>query len=220
MPKVGQVVKVPPSRIVPKVVAKKPLPVVVQGTPFQRHVAKWSSCAACELSGQRSKVCHFRGAIPCDVLLIGEAPGQSEDVLGRPFVGPAGQLLDQMVSEASAGGIARYGYANLVGCFPREAKDAGTNEPSDESIKACVGRLAEIVAMTRPRIVVRVGKLSTKWVNKFAAKYGILGNVRSVDVIHPAAILRMDDPVQKDHHIRTTVVRLKTAMDECGLIPF
>lgn len=216
MPKVGQVTSPKPPPV-----AKRSLPVVAQtGTPFQRHVARWSSCKSCELAGQRSKVCHFRGAIPCDVLLIGEAPGQSEDVLGRPFVGPAGQLLDQMVSEASAGGIARVGYANLVGCFPREAKDAGTNEPSDESIKACVGRLAEIVAMTRPRIVVRVGKLATKWVNKFTAKYGIVEGVRSVDVIHPAAILRMDDPVQKDHHIRTTVVRIKTAMDECGLIPF
>lgn len=61
---------------------------------WQQHVERWKDCTACPLCRQRYRICLARGDIPCDVLFIGEAPGQSEDATGLVFWGPAGDLLD------------------------------------------------------------------------------------------------------------------------------
>lgn len=188
-------------------------------TPYQSHVAKWSACRACELCDQRSKVVHVRGRLPCEILYVGEAPGVSEDVLGRPFVGPAGKLLDEIVSLAYEGVDHASAFCNLVGCYPKVAKKAGTNEPSDASIKACRPRLAEIVAMVRPNLIVCVGRLASKWVTKFEKELRIVETPR-VDVTHPAAILRATDSVSRDHQVQTAVVRIRTAIEDAGLVPF
>lgn len=67
---------------------------------YSIHVENWSDCRACELHLGRRNVVLARGALPCDVLFVGEAPGKSEDTVGAPFVGPAGQLLDTIVAGA------------------------------------------------------------------------------------------------------------------------
>lgn len=67
---------------------------------YQQHVADWRACTGCTLSERRNRVVLFRGSVPCDVLFVGEAPGESEDVVGTPFVGPAGKFLDGMILEA------------------------------------------------------------------------------------------------------------------------
>lgn len=67
---------------------------------YSLHVENWSDCRACELHLWRRNVVLARGALPCDVLFVGEAPGKSEDAVGAPFVGPAGQLLDAIVAGA------------------------------------------------------------------------------------------------------------------------
>jgi uracil-DNA glycosylase len=69
-------------------------------TPFQLHVNRWGDCQQCELHRVRHKVVLARGRVPCDVLFIGEAPGASEDVLGLPFVGPAGHMLDYIIERS------------------------------------------------------------------------------------------------------------------------
>ncbi len=68
---------------------------------YALHLAKWHDCTACSLHEHRGRMVFARGKIPCDVLFIGEAPGESEDVLGAPFKGPAGKLLDQIVERAT-----------------------------------------------------------------------------------------------------------------------
>jgi uracil-DNA glycosylase len=70
-------------------------------TPFQLHVAQWRNCTACPLHIGRKQVVFARGKIPCDILFVGEAPGKSEDMHGQPFYGPAGQLLDDIVENAT-----------------------------------------------------------------------------------------------------------------------
>lgn len=75
----------------------KPLPLL---TPWAQFVNRWKGCTTCELHATRQKVVLARGEVPCDVLLIGEAPGMAEDTIGIPFVGPAGQLLDKIIDQA------------------------------------------------------------------------------------------------------------------------
>lgn len=139
------------------------------------HVARWKDCTACGLCQQRDRICLARGVVPADIVFIGEAPGASEDALGQPFVGPAGQLLDN--DSVQRPGIIQYSipahiendkwvldvrcaFTNLVCCFPREAKERGDNEPEQDEIRACRPRLVEFVRLCRPKLIVLVGKLA------------------------------------------------------------
>ena len=61
---------------------------------FQQHREKWRDCQSCLLNKCRNRVVMARGKLPSPILFIGEAPGESENVVGLPFVGPAGRLLD------------------------------------------------------------------------------------------------------------------------------
>lgn len=64
---------------------------------FKSHCERWRSGCGSDQCDRAKRIVLARGTIPCDVLFVGEAPGESEDVLGAPFVGPAGKLLDQIV---------------------------------------------------------------------------------------------------------------------------
>lgn len=133
-----------------------------------------------------------RGQLPCDLLFVGEAPGVSEDVLGLPFVGPAGKLLDEIVKRSIVGPI-RIAFYNLIGCFPRDGKKIGDHTPSMESIEACSSRLREFVALAKPRLVVCVGALAAKWLPKILAGKNVVGTIA---ITHPAAILRTNHAFQ------------------------
>lgn len=177
-------------------------------TPYERHRKIWNKCKRCELHRQRRNVCLARGSVPCDVLFIGEAPGVSEDVLGRPFVGPAGKLTDRIIEEALGESHLRCALTNLVACFPREAKEEGNNEPPEVAIEACARRLKAFVGLCKPKLIVYVGKL--------AAKHGKLSvdtDCPFVEIIHPAAILRMDVS-QQGLAFQRAVVTIADAVEE------
>lgn len=72
---------------------------------YSAHVERWKSCQRCALGRTRDKIVLAKGRLPCDVLFVGEAPGESEDVIGLPFVGPAGRLLDEMIRDAGYLGV-------------------------------------------------------------------------------------------------------------------
>lgn len=184
-------------------------------TPYQLHKTLWSQCQLCTLCEVRKHVCHVRGKLPADVLFVGEAPGPSEDVLGSPFTGPAGQLLDEIVGDAlrmCGREVTRCAFANLVGCIPLDDERKKFSEPQPESIKACEPRLSEIVEMARPKLVVAVGSLAAKWLRKRHAEYGIIG-IPIVDVLHPAFILRSPD-VGQPLLVKKVVVTLASAVED------
>lgn len=70
-------------------------------SPYRLHVERWSAGCGASICPGSHRRCLARGSLPCDVLFVGEAPGESEDVLGEPFRGPAGQLLDEIVRRAT-----------------------------------------------------------------------------------------------------------------------
>lgn len=202
---------------------------------YQLHVEKWKDCNLCPLCETRNKVVLARGQIPCDVLMVGEAPGNSENVLGRPFVGPAGKLLDEIIAEALKGlgetvdiggfdgqGIPlmdwasldlRIAFTNLVACIPLGEEGKKTAEPSKESILACSERLIEFTMICKPRLIVRVGELSRKWVATLfdnAQVWDKLDKPAVITITHPAAILRAD-VTQKSLAIQRCIVTLRDA---------
>lgn len=170
---------------------------------WKRHQSKWRNCNVCQLCEGRTNVVLAKGPLPCDVLFIGEAPGVSEDFLGQPFIGPAGQLLDQQIAEATENlGIQpRMAFTNLVCCIPLDG-DTGrkVKEPHKDHIAACKPRLDEFIELAQPARIVAVGDLADKHLN---ADY---------KVTHPAAVLRAD-VVRQSLMYNKAVVMLENALE-------
>lgn len=165
-------------------------------SPWMQFKTKWENCSQCPLCETRRNIVLAKGKIPCDVLFVGEAPGQSEDVLGVPFVGPAGHLLDRQIAEAlenSGKTELRLAFTNLVCCIPKE-EGVKVGEPPEESIEACEPRLIEFMCLCKPRLVVCVGDLPEKHLPDFETTGGsrFQQNFASCKITHPAAILRAE----------------------------
>lgn len=170
-------------------------------TSWEKYKEKWKRCQKCSLSDRRKKVVLARGKIPCDILFVGEAPGHSEDVVGIPFVGPAGRLMEGIIHSALDG---QYDYAltNLVACIPLGEDNNKLQEPPEECIEACEPRLEEFMDLAVPDVVIAVGKLARE--HLVSAEDSIL---------HPAAMLRMD-PGQKSLAVQRAVAIISDAVYE------
>ena len=171
---------------------------------FAEHKSKWINCKLCALHERRQHVVLLRGRIPCDVLFVGEAPGAGEDATGRPFIGPAGRVLDRIIDESLQGNFS-HALTNLVGCIPIGEEGSKTAEPPKESIVACAPRLIEITKMCKPRLVVLVGTLSKKFFP--------LTDYPTTAIIHPAAIIRMDVS-QQGLAVQRTIVQIQNAVED------
>jgi len=114
------------------------------------------SCTACRLSETRTNVVFGVGDPEARLMLVGEAPGKNEDLQGEPFVGAAGQLLDELLSGI---GVARHDVyiANVLKCRP-----PGNRDPKEDEIDSCKGYLREQIRMIRPDVVVTLGNFATK----------------------------------------------------------
>ena len=192
-------------------------------TLFENHVAKWRHCMSCALGSQRTRIVLAKGDIPCEILCLGEAPGQSEDVTGLPFFGPAGRLLD---SDESPLGIIQQaliaahrdiatttvGYSNLVACFPKLAKKTQNHQPAVDEIKACSPRLREFVDICKPRLVVLVGGLAEKWAHLSVDMAN--PNVKCVKIMHPSNILSRVPPSNRSLEVQRCVLAITDALEE------
>jgi len=149
--------------------------------------------------------------MPCEILLVGEAPGSSENMLGKPFCGPAGKLLDHIMLQAWGEHYRDYALTNLVACIPLLKDESGRksklSDPPKEAIEACAPRLDEFLEIARPDAIVAVGKLSKKH----------LGSRAVAGIVHPAAILRADVS-QRGLAIQQSIVILRDVQE--GLAPF
>lgn len=190
-------------------------------TRFQLHKQEWENCQRCELCHTRQRVVLFRGVIPCDVLFIGEAPGRSEDSLGRPFIGPAGKLLDQIIersfphseeADLPQGYALSYGITNLVGCIPLEGGKK-TLEPSVEQIQSCAPRLQEIVEIAKPKLLVAVGNLARDWIDQKYAGGVRLPPIPQIAITHPSAILRANI-AQRGLLVQRAIVAIRDGVEE------
>lgn len=192
-------------------------------TPWEKHKSRWIKCRRCTLSERRRNVVLLRGNIPCDVLFIGEAPGESEDVLAKPFIGPAGKLLDSIIRASLVSRTLeingklveytpRHALTNLVGCIPRDEENLKAGEPPKVAIETCAPRLVEVTALCQPKLIVMVGRLSEKWAPQILGFEGRRKPVKTLAIYHPAAMLRMDIS-QKGLAIQRTRVALTDAVD-------
>lgn len=155
----------------------------------------------------RKSVVLLRGSVPCEVLFIGEAPGISEDLLGKPFIGPAGKNLDKWLGAVDYSKI-RYAITNLIACIPKDDNGKAA-EPPSWAIKKCSPRLREVVRLCKPGVIVCIGKHASKYCPTVLEK---VYRGEYYDIIHPAAIMRMH-PVQASTAIRRNLIVLEDVAD-------
>lgn len=156
-----------------------------------------AACEKCELAKTRTNCVFGTGNREADILFVGEAPGEQEDLSGTPFVGRAGQLLDKYLYAVD---IAREDVyiANILKCRPPKNRDP---LPAEE--EACIDYLREQVRLIKPKIIVCLGRIAAmKLIKpdfKISKEHGIWfekGNFIMTAVYHPAALLR--DPRRKE----------------------
>lgn len=150
------------------------------------------SCTSCALAETRSHVVFGEGNPNADVMFIGEGPGETEDETGRPFVGLAGQKLDEVLQSVEINRDDVY-IANVVKCRP-----PGNRVPSRSEMEVCFPYLESQIALIKPALIVTLGNTSTQWLmpdipgitkshgNFFAWRGGIL----LFPMFHPSYLLR------------------------------
>ena len=158
---------------------------------WQNLAAAIQGCNRCRLAVTRTNTVMGEGTGKSGIMLVGEGPGQQEDIQGRPFVGPAGQLLDSMLA---AIGLKREDVyiANIVKCRPPHNRD-----PQPDEAELCLPYLRAQFVLLRPKIIVCLGRIAgrhlydseiriTRDRGRFIEKNGVW----IVPTYHPAALLR------------------------------
>ena len=161
-------------------------------------------CTRCPLYKTRTNPVPGEGGFKKGIMLVGEAPGRYEDLQGRPFVGRAGQLLDELLSSI---GLSREDVyiTNVLKCRPPNNRD-----PTEQEISACSPYLEKQIAILSPRIIVTLGRFAWAWM---CERYGIpyrkiteargklytsttlMETFRIFPTLHPAAALRRKELV-------------------------
>ena len=150
------------------------------------------SCLKCGLCESRRNVVFGAGNPRAEVMFVGEGPGEQEDFLGEPFVGPAGKLLDDMLSIIDLDRKKNCYIANIVKCRPPRNRD-----PLETEQDACIGYLENQIALIQPKILVCLGRIAamrliredyriTKEHGQWVQKNGIWMTA----IYHPSALLR------------------------------
>ncbi len=148
-------------------------------------------CQKCSLADTRHNVVFGDGNPNADLMFVGEGPGEQEDLTGIPFVGAAGQLLDQMLAIIDLD-RSQYYIANIVKCRPPRNRD-----PQNIEQDACIPYLRAQVKLVRPKMIVCLGRIAAQrlidpnyritrehgqWVQK--------GQFWMTAIYHPSALLR------------------------------
>ena len=153
------------------------------------------NCRKCDLWKTRKKPVFGEGSIDTDILFVGEAPGYNEDLQGRPFVGKAGKILDELLESIGLHRSDIY-IANILKCRPPNNRN-----PLKTEIDACTEHLDKQIELIQPKIIVPLGNFACSYIfEKFGLKYDkisnvhgkifqintIFGNVKIIPMYHPA----------------------------------
>lgn len=164
------------------------------------------SCTACDLYKHATQTVFGEGIPRADIVLVGEQPGHEEDLAGRPFVGPAGRLLDEALSEAGLDRQRLY-VTNAVKHFKWTKDKSGGkrrihDKPNRSEIEACRPWLQQELWLIRPEVVVCLGVTAANAVlrrrvtissSRGAAVESPEG-FRTLVTVHPSSLLRIPDP--------------------------
>ena len=151
-----------------------------------------SQCQACSLAQTRQHTVFGVGDENADWLLVGEAPGAEEDKRGEPFVGSAGQLLDNMLAAIELKRGENVYIANVLKCRPPENRD-----PHGEEVVRCDPFLKRQVELIRPKLIVALGRFAAQslldtdaTIGSLRGKLHVYQGIPVIVTYHPAYLLR------------------------------
>ena len=158
---------------------------------WQALEATCMHCNQCDLCQTRTNVVFGVGVKDTDIMFIGEGPGEQEDLQGIPFVGPAGKLLDDMLSIIDLNRQNCY-IANIVKCRPPKNRD-----PEEFEQEACIGYLFRQMELISPKVVVCLGRIAAKRLispdYRITREHGTWvyrNGIWMTAIYHPSALLR------------------------------
>jgi DNA polymerase len=157
---------------------------------LQKIADEVNVCTKCPLHQGRTRAVPGEGPLNADIMFIGEAPGRNEDMQGRPFVGQAGRLLEQLLTEI---GLTRddVWIGNVVKCRPPNNRD-----PEPEEIAACSMYLERQIALLQPKVIATLGRYSMEKffpgarITKVHGQAKRAGDRVLIPLFHPAYVLR------------------------------
>lgn len=149
-------------------------------------------CTRCGLCQTRHHVVFGVGNPDSDVMFIGEGPGEQEDLRGEPFVGPAGLLLDDMLSIIDLDRKTNCYIANIVKCRPPHNRD-----PLETEQEACIGYLRSQIELVKPKIIVCLGRIAAQQliakdfrITRQHGRWTQRDGIWLMAIYHPSALLR------------------------------
>lgn len=156
---------------------------------------KINNCQKCPLYLTRKHAVPGEGSYSSSVIFVGEAPGEVEDLQGKPFIGKAGQLFSKILQSVQ---IKRKDIfiTNMIKCRP-----PGNRNPSKSEIEVCLPYLESQIALINPKIIVTLGNISTKFllesnegISKLRGKWFTwTGGIRIFPMFHPSYLLRHEE---------------------------
>ncbi len=190
-------------------VALRPRPEGIDGMDWQQLQTAVSTCQACALCEGRKNTVFGIGqastepamAPRADWLIVGEAPGENEDISGEPFVGQAGQLLDNMLRAMVINGQPLTRHSNVFIANVLKCRPPANRNPSSEELAQCQPYLQRQIALLQPKIILAMGRFavqallgSTEPLGKLRGRVHTLGDgaVQTPVIVtyHPAYLLR------------------------------
>lgn len=171
--------------------SEHPLPPIEHQQPWHELQTEVAACQGCPLCHSRTQTVFGVGNKHADWMLIGEAPGQNEDLQGEPFVGRAGQLLNEMLRAIGLSREQVY-IANILKCRPPNNRD-----PQSHEVAACQDFLQRQIELLQPKIILAVGRIAAHNLLNTQQPLSRLRGIRHqyqqmplVVVPHPAYLLR------------------------------
>ncbi len=170
-------------------------------------------CRRCGLCAARNHVVFGVGNRGANIMLVGEGPGEQEDLQGLPFVGPAGKLLDDMLSIIDLNRSNIY-IANIVKCRPPHNRDP---EPHEQD--ACFEYLQKQIRLVDPKIIVCLGRIAAKRliredyrITKEHGSWLQRDGIWYTSIYHPSALLR---DLSKRPETFSDLLSIRRKLEEC-----
>ncbi len=182
-----------------------------------------ATCTGCDLYKRATQTVFGEGNSRASIMLIGEQPGHEEDLAGRPFVGPAGRLLDKALVQAGLDRRQVY-VTNIVKHFKWKSQEGGKRriheKPGRSEVEACRPWFDKELWLVQPEVLVCLGATAAAAILGPAVRVGTARGralpspqgIRTFVTVHPSAILRIPDDAERTAAMRRFVADLRRAI--------
>ncbi|MBN2382240.1 uracil-DNA glycosylase [bacterium] len=185
---------------------------------LRKEALALNTCSRCVLAQKRKKVVYGEGNSAAELMFIGEGPGEVEDNTGRPFVGPAGQLLEKIIQAMNLKRADIY-IANIVKCRP-----PGNRIPEPDEIAACFPFLKKQIALIQPRVIITLGAPASQTliqtgtpISRLRGRFASYHGIPVMPTFHPAYLLHNPEKKRETWaDVRKVMHYLKTGILDNG----